>query len=396
MDITASAEKQTKQDEKKPGLHIGRRWKLQCSVHHLHTTRRQACFCVREKIPPSKSSECVPGGIPGSEKIPARLIRWYEKHGRDLPWRRTRDPYAIMVSEIMLQQTQVATVIPFFERWMKRFPDIVSLARAEESDVLSLWQGLGYYSRARNLHRASRHAMKIYKGKIPADPEAIRALPGVGRYTAGAIASFAFDLPEPLVDANVARVLSRLLDLETPVDSTAGIRTLWETATSLVPKKGARLFNNALMELGATLCTPRAPRCVDCPVRKNCLAYERGTVAERPVKKARRKTLELVESCGWVFEKGRLLLEQQTGKRWKGLWKLPLLRKTPVDTEPLLESSYPFTHHRVMLGVYVVSRAALSGSKLTWFSIPELKALPLTSPHRRAIERLLAENKRSV
>jgi len=327
--------------------------------------------------------------------IRTALLRWYKKHGRDLPWRRTRDPYAIMVSEIMLQQTQVATVIPYFERWMKRFPDIVSLARAEESDVLSLWQGLGYYSRARNLHRASRHVMKFHQGKIPADPEAIRAFPGVGRYTAGAISSFAFDLPEPLVDANVARVFSRLLDLETPIDSTAGSRVLWELASLLVPEKGARLFNNALMELGATLCTARTPRCEECPVQKNCLAFERETVAVRPVKKARRKTEEIIESCGWVFAKGRLLLEQQIGKRWKGLWKLPLLHKAPGD-KPLLESRYPFTYHRVMLGIYLAARAGLSGNKLTWFSVSELKTLPLVAPHRRAIEQLLSVKRRSV
>src|SRR5688572_29268824 len=157
----------------------------------------------------------------------------------------------------MLQQTQVATVIPYYERWLSRFPDSSTLAAADESEVLSVWQGLGYYSRARNLHRAARHIVAHHRGAMPDDPEQIRALPGVGRYTAGAVASFAFDLPEPLVDANVARVLARLLNLSEPIDSTAGQRALWKEATELVPQKAPGEFNAALMELGAILCKPR-------------------------------------------------------------------------------------------------------------------------------------------
>lgn len=170
-------------------------------------------------------------------EIRRQLTAWFRDAARDLPWRRTRDPYAILVSELMLQQTQVATVIPYYERWLQRFPDFGTLAAADEHDVLSLWQGLGYYSRARNLHRAARHVVAQHGEVLPADAEAIRALPGVGRYTAGAVASFAFDLPEPLVDANVARVLARLLNLQEAIDSAAGQRALWETAEALVPKK---------------------------------------------------------------------------------------------------------------------------------------------------------------
>ena len=228
-------------------------------------------------------------------RLRSKLVAWFGKAARDLPWRRTRDPYAILVSEVMLQQTQVATVIPFYERWLARFPDFGALASADESEVLSVWQGLGYYSRARNLHRAAKTVVAAHGGEMPRDPMFIRALPGIGRYTAGAVASFAFDLPEPLVDANVARVLARLLDLHTPIDSTAGQAALWSAAIALVPQKGARTFNSALMELGALVCAPRTPQCLLCPIRTHCAAFANGTAESLPRKKPRRKQIALSE-----------------------------------------------------------------------------------------------------
>ncbi len=315
------------------------------------------------------------------------LAAWFRKAARDLPWRRTRDPYAILVSEIMLQQTQVATVIPYYERWLARFPDFATLAAAEESDVLSVWQGLGYYSRARNLHRAAKTVVATHGGKMPRDPALIRALPGIGRYTAGAVASFAFDLPEPLVDANVARVLARLLDLHTPIDSTAGQSALWSAAIALVPEKGARIFNSALMELGALVCTPRNPQCLLCPIRSHCAAFANGTAASLPLKKPRRQQAELTEHCAWTVSRGRILLEQQTGKRWRGLWKLPALPAAP-DTEPLLTLDYPFTHHRVTLSVFTQPPPSPLGENHAWHPFTALTDVPLTAPHRRAIESL--------
>ena len=318
------------------------------------------------------------------------LIAWFRKAARDLPWRGTRDPYAILVSEIMLQQTQVATVIPFYARWLAHFPDFASLAAAEESDVLGVWQGLGYYSRARNLHRAAKTVVSAHGGKMPRAPALIRALPGIGRYTAGAVASFAFDLPEPLVDANVARVLARLLDLHTPIDSTAGQAALWAAAVALVPEKGARTFNGALMELGALVCTPRTPRCDKCPVQKHCAAFSNGTAASLPRKKPRRKQAELAEHCAWTVSRGRILLEQQTGKRWRGLWKLPALPAAP-STAPLLTLEYPFTHHRVTLSVFTQPGPSPLGENHAWHPLASLTEVPLAAPHRRAIEKLLAD-----
>ena len=320
-------------------------------------------------------------------RLRVQLVAWFRKAARDLPWRRTRDPYAILVSEIMLQQTQVATVIPFYKRWLARFPDFASLAAAEESEVLSVWQGLGYYSRARNLHLAAKTVVKMHGGKMPRDPALIRALPGIGRYTAGAVASFAFDLPEPLVDANVARVLARLLDLHTPIDSTTGQSALWETAIALVPQKDARIFNSALMELGALICTPRAPRCSECPVRPHCAAFSHGTVGSLPRKKPRRKQVALSEPCAWTVSRDRILLEQQTGKRWRGLWKLPSLPAAPA-TEPLLTLDYPFTHHRVTLNVFTQPAPSPLGENHAWHPLASLAEVPLAAPHRKAIDQL--------
>ena len=334
----------------------------------------------------------MPGANPQSairnpQSLRRALAAWFRGAARDLPWRRTRDPYAILVSEIMLQQTQVATVIPFYKRWLARFPDFASLAVAEESDVLSVWQGLGYYSRARNLHRAAKTVVEMHGGEMPRDPALIRALPGIGRYTAGAVASFAFDLPEPLVDANVARVLARLLDLHEPIDSAVGQSALWSAAIDLVPKKGARTFNGALMELGALVCTPRVPRCDACPIRNHCAAFANGTAASLPRKKPRRKQAELAEHCAWTVSRGRILLEQQTGPRWRGLWKLPALPAAP-DAMPLLTLEYPFTHHRVMLGVFAQPAPVPLRENLAWHPVASLSEIPLAAPHRRAIEKL--------
>ncbi len=342
---------------------------------------------TRERTPHGTAAACPSPRFPATTRLQRTLSAWFGKNARDLPWRRTRDPYAILVSEIMLQQTQVATVIPFYKRWLARFPDFASLAATEESDVLSLWQGLGYYSRARNLHRTAMTVVTAHGGEMPRDPALIRALPGIGRYTAGAVASFAFDLPEPLVDANVARVLARLLNLHEPIDSTAGQRALWAAAIALVPENGARIFNGAIMELGALICTPRTPRCNACPIRKSCTAFANGTAESLPHKKPRRSRTELAEHCAWTVHHGRILLEQQTGKRWRGLWKLPALPSAPPAV-PLLTLEYPFTHHRVMLSVFAQPAPSPLHENLAWHAISALTDLPLTAPHRRAIEQI--------
>ncbi len=313
-----------------------------------------------------------------------QLAAWFRRRGRDLPWRRTRDPYAILVSELMLQQTQVATALPYYERWLARFPDFVTLARAEESDVLHAWQGLGYYARARNLHAAARVVRENFHGLMPTTAVEIATLPGVGRYTAGAVASFAFDQPTPIVDANIARVLARLTNWQEPIDTAAGCAHLWQTATALLPKRGGRLHNSALMELGALVCLPRRPLCAQCPVREFCAATN---PAELPRKKPKPRQVRLQEPHVFACHRNRILLEQSRA-RWRGMWILPRLAAAPAHA-PLLRLDFPFTHHRVTLSVFAAAVPVLPNENLRWFSRAQIDHLPLPSPHRRALDQLL-------
>ena len=323
--------------------------------------------------------------IHNPKSLRAALGAWFAEHGRDLPWRRTRDPYAIMVSEFMLQQTQVATVVPYYERWLARFPDFQTLAAATEAEVLALWQGLGYYSRARNLHRAAQQVVADFAGTLPAEAATIERLPGIGRYTAGAITSFAFDIPVAAIDANIARVLARLIDLREPIDSSSGAAILWQAATALLPKSGGALHTSALMELGALLCTPAKPQCLLCPIQPHCRTRDPESL---PMKKPRRKTVALREDCAWIIDGRRILLEQQTGSRWRGLWKLPALAKIPAGAEPLTFLTYPFTHHRVQLSIFAAPTPHRIAPPLHWFLLAELDDVALAAPHRRVIEAL--------
>ncbi len=260
----------------------------------------------------------------GRAALRARLLRWYRANRRDLPWRRTRDPYAIWISEAMLQQTRVETVIPYYERFLERFPDIQALATADLDDVLGEWAGLGYYSRARNLQAAAADVAVRFGGQLPREVDELLTLPGVGPYTAGAVASIAFDRPVPALDGNGIRVLSRILELREDVSRPAVQQRLWDAASALAmgPKPGD--LNQALMELGATLCTPRAPRCQACPVREHCAAQRRGNPERLPIK-APRRTARRVEACaGLLLRRGRALLVQRpAGGLLGGLWELP-------------------------------------------------------------------------
>ncbi len=319
-----------------------------------------------------------------SPRFRPQLLAWFSRHGRQLPWRETTDPYAILVSEFMLQQTQVATVLPYYERWLTRFPDFATLARADESAVLHAWQGLGYYARALNLHAAARAVMERFDGVLTADAAQIATLPGIGRYTAGAVASFAFDRAEPIVDANIARVLARLTNLQIPIDTAAGRAHLWKTATLLLPRHGARLHNSALMELGALVCLPRRPLCPQCPVRKFCAATDPVAL---PRKKPKPRQVLLDEPHGFALRRNRVLLEQ-SHTRWRGMWILPRLAATPAR-RPLLQLDFPFTHHRITLSVFAQPPPKLPNEHLRWFPLPALARLPLPSPHRRALAQLL-------
>ena len=284
----------------------------------------------------------------------------------------------------MLQQTQVATVVPYYERWLARFPDFATLARADESAVLQAWQGLGYYARARNLHAAAKFVVENFSGKLPADAAKIAKLPGAGRYTAGAVASFAFDLPAPVVDANIARVLARLTNLQIPIDSSPGRDNLWRTATALIPVSGARAHNSALMDLGAMICLPRQPLCRQCPVRRFCRAENPAAL---PLKKRKPPTVRLTEHHAFTLRSHRILLEQSR-ERWRGMWILPRLGASP-RRRPLLQLDFPFTHHRITLTVFAQPEPKLPNERQKWFSLRALGALPVASPHRRALAQLL-------
>ena len=315
-----------------------------------------------------------------------RLHAWYRRHGRDLPWRRTRDPYAIFVSEVMLQQTQVATVIPFYERWLDRFPDVESLARASEAEVLHAWQGLGYYSRARHLHSATKILNTQRNGVFPRQTNELAQLPGAGRYTANAVATFAFDRSVPIVEVNIARVFARVFNLQMPIDSRIGRKTLWETAQMLLPKRGARAHNSALMDLGALICTARAPKCDICPVQQFCRAKNPLGL---PIRKPRPREKSLTEFHSFNCEDGRILLEQSR-QRWRGLWILPPLKSKPVGQSVLNVSEFHFTHHRITLAIIGTLRRACANASQRWFCLNELDALPMPSPHRRALNQLLS------
>jgi A/G-specific adenine glycosylase len=314
-------------------------------------------------------------------------LGWYRRNGRDLPWRKTRDPYAILVSEFMLQQTQVASVLPYYHEWLRRFPNFDALARASENDVLHAWQGLGYYARARNLHAAAKTISTSYGSRCPRDVDKLRALPGIGRYTANAITSFAFRQPVPVVDANIARLLARLFNIFAPIDSAAGRNSVWTSAAQLVSQDDdAGRFNSALMDLGAMICIPRAPKCSICPVKKFCRAKNPVTL---PIKKARPSLKRLREAHAFVVRQNKILLEQSS-HRWRRMWILPPLRTRSQSSRPIHASTFSFTHHLVRLAVFR-KKPDVSTKHRRWFPLRDVDSIPIPSPHRRAIVDLLAK-----
>ena len=260
------------------------------------------------------------------EPVSDILLSWFAREGRDLPWRRTRDPYRIWLSEVILQQTRVAQGLEYYLRFTERFPDIAALATTPEDEVLKLWQGLGYYSRARNLHAAARQVMSRFGGVFPVTYEGVRALPGVGYYTASVVCSIVYDAPCAVLDGNVYRVLARLFDIGIPIDTTAGKRTFAELAQLQLDTSRPGLYNQAIMDFGALQCTPAQPRCGDCPLAGRCLALAAGTVGVRPVKQGRAKVRDrwfnyLHVTCG-----GQTLLHRRGGGDiWQGLYEFPLI-----------------------------------------------------------------------
>jgi A/G-specific adenine glycosylase len=308
-----------------------------------------------------------------------KLLGWYDKAARDLPWRNTHDPYAIWVSEVMLQQTRVETVIPYYERFLESFPTTHALAQADEDTVLSHWSGLGYYRRARLLHAGVREVVAEYGGEVPEDLDARRALPGVGRYTAGAIGSIAFDKEEPIVDGNVARVLARLLRIKTPIGASATTNRLWEEAAHLVSGERPGDLNQALMELGATVCTPKQPRCESCPVAEDCEAFAHGEVEALPVPRARTAPKE-VKLTAVVAIRGRgadrkVWLVKGDQPLFGGLWGVPMAEgsaravlgqtglRARLGSEPVGEIEHLLSHRRLRIAVYRAPAAQGEESK---------------------------------
>ena len=342
----------------------------------------------------------------------AALLAWYRENHRDLPWRRTRDPWSIWVSETMLQQTRVEAVIPYWERFLARYPDPGTLASADLDDVLGLWSGLGYYSRARNLKRAAEEVVTRFGGQVPADPDALQTLPGVGRYTAGAVASIAFDRPAPIVDGNVARVLARLLGIRDEIESSAARKRLWEEAAALAVGEAPGDLNQALMELGALLCVPRAPRCSGCPLSAFCVAYAAGAPEALPRRAPKRPPRAVHAVAALVLRRGKALAVRRPARGLLGgLWEIPgsdvtgpraataamlatVLRARTGLSMLHIESAgrieYAFTHRRIHLRLFrceaASGRVRLDGwDTHRWVSTSGLVALPLGTVTKRAL-----------
>ncbi|MGL4651002.1 MAG: A/G-specific adenine glycosylase, partial [Caldilineaceae bacterium] len=330
----------------------------------------------------------APDGIDAPADLARTLVAWHAAHQRDLPWRTTRagtrDPYTVLVSEIMLQQTRVEVVVDYFRRWMARFPTLAALAAADQDAVLKQWEGLGYYARARNLHRAAQALVAQHGGTFPQSRAALLALPGIGRYSAGAILSLAFGQAEPLLDGNVTRVLTRLADIAAPIEATATRNRLWAMATALVMAADAGdagMFNEALMELGATTCTPRSPRCLLCPVAASCRAQIAGTQEQRPVRMPKKATPHYEVAAGviWQGQPGQshlLLAQRPADGLLGGLWEFPGGKREPEDAdlpatlrreireelaieilvgEPIVVVPHAFTHFRITLHAFHAS-----------------------------------------
>jgi A/G-specific adenine glycosylase len=341
------------------------------------------------------------------------LLAWFEHHARDLPWRRTKDMYAIWISEIMLQQTQVAAVIPYWQRFLARFPDVRALAAADEQEVLRLWEGLGYYRRARQLHAAANMVMAEHGGELPTAYESLRGLPGIGRYTAGAILSIGCNHRLPILEANTVRVLSRLTAFEGDPGSTAGQKHLWSIAEAILPARNCGAFNQALMELGSEVCTAKAPQCQRCPLAANCRAAQRNLVDQIPRTAKRKRFEEVTEVAVVIRERGRVLLRQcQRGQRWAGLWDFPRFAAGTSGTleeqiaartrdlvglevaagRQLATLKHGVTRFRITLHCFEAVRRPAANNKLSsgrWIALSALDEYPLCTTGRK-ICRLLA------
>jgi A/G-specific adenine glycosylase len=348
----------------------------------------------------------------------SKLLSWYSVNARELPWRGHPNPYAVWVSEIMLQQTRIESVIPYFQRWMMRFPTISDLAVAPQQEVLNFWEGLGYYHRARNLHHAAQIIIEAYEGELPQDAKTLRELPGVGRYTAAAIASIAFGQDEPALDGNIRRVLSRVFNLIDPVGSTKGEQKLWKLAGENLPFGRAGDYNQAIMDLGAVICTPKSPDCAECPVVEICQAKALGVEEDRPVPKPKVKIPHHTVTAA-VIQKNRkvMVVQRPPYGLLGGMWEFPGGKQEPGEDLPtclkreILEElgveilvgdpfgvyQHAYTHFRVTLHAYLCS---LNGDQpqlkehtdLCWVDPVKLLDFPMGKIDRQIANQLIANN----
>lgn len=321
------------------------------------------------------------------QKVVRNLHTWFKKVGRDFPWRRTTDPYAILVSEIMLQQTQAKTVLRYFNAWMEKFPNMQVLAMASEDAVLKMWEGLGYYSRARNLLQAARILVQF--SSFPKTPAELKHLPGIGEYTAHAIAAFAFNFYVPVIDSNIVRVLSRFFEYSQPVNTFVGMRDLRKMAMALLPTTGGgRLHNAALMELGALVCIPRKPLCRQCPLHRACRSQNPESL---PIKRLRACTKKIEDRRAFCCDGESIWLVRSTERWWIGLWVLPTLEQLPsTPCDHIVKFSV--TCHKVMMQIWrccVTTMLRSNNDSLQKTNIRDLERIAIPTPHRCGIIEML-------
>lgn len=347
------------------------------------------------------------------------LLDWYAENARQLPWRNHPDPYAVWVSEIMLQQTRVETVIPYFEHWMQTFPTISSLAAASQQQVLQLWEGLGYYSRARNLHAAAGRVISDFNGQLPAEINQLQSLPGIGRYTAAAIASMAFGQDEATLDGNIRRVLARVFNLEIPARSPVGEKQLWAWAQDNLPPMSAGDYNQALMDLASSICVPRIPRCLICPIQTICQAYALGVQEERPLLQVKKPTPHYVVTAAVIQQNGLVLIAQRPSTGLLGgLWEFPggkvetdeslsacLQREIEEELgcrievgEPFGQYQHAYTHFRISLHAFLCQVVAgepqaLEAQQIAWVAPSDLGQYPMGKVDRQISERLMRDGR---
>lgn len=352
---------------------------------------------------------------PWSAKDFARqVITYYHAFGRKhLPWQNIHDPYKIWLSEIMLQQTQVTTVIPYFERFVKSFPTLKHLAQASDDQVMQHWSGLGYYSRARNLHKTARIIETEFGGQFPQDPEVIETLPGIGRSTAGAIASFAFGQPTAILDGNVKRVLARCYAIEGWPGNGKVLKALWQRAETNTPKQETSAYNQAMMDLGAVVCTRTKPNCPDCPLSKRCLAYHSNSIEQYPGKKPKKarpsKTVYWLISINETSDQTKVLLHKRPPSGiWGGLWALPEIEQseTPPDSKQQLDAfTHKFSHYDLHVQPLIIKPtkdkalveknchpSIMEPAQADWFSQSQLSEIGLPTPVSKLLFKLLEDS----